>query len=145
MARSPAPWRFRPPILLTRQHQQPPSPALESQPFDESSDVARYREDESEQLESEGELSTPFGMQLREARRKLKSGEEAQGLLITMVEKDSPAAAVGLHAYSHGVHDALNSVAMAGAVFLFLVPGGQLAILLVPAALGSMHVGESYA
>jgi hypothetical protein len=125
-------------------HQQPPSPALESQPFDESNDVARYREDESEQLESEGELSTPFGMQLREARRKLKSGEEAHGLLITVVEKDSPAAAVGLHAYSHGVHDALNSVAMAGAVFLFLVPGGQLAILLVPAALDSMHVGESY-
>ena len=123
--------------------QQPPSPALESQPSDESSDVARYREDESEQLESEGELSTPFGMELREARRTLKSGEEANGLLITAVEKNSPAATVGLHAYSHGVHDALTGVAMAGALVLFMIPGGQFAILLIP-VLGSMQVGESY-
>src|SRR5208337_2215186 len=57
--------------------QQQPSPAVESQPSDdESSDVARYREDQREQLESEGELSTPFGMQLSEARRTLNSGEE---------------------------------------------------------------------
>jgi hypothetical protein len=34
--------------------QQPPSPALESEPSDENSDVARYREDQNEQLESEG-------------------------------------------------------------------------------------------
>ncbi len=123
--------------------QQPPSPALESQPLDESNDVARYREDEHEQLESEGELSTPFGMQLREARRTLNSGEKADGLLITAVEKNSPAAAVGLHAYSHGVHDALTGVATAGAVFLLLVPGGQFAFLLIP-VLDSMQVGESY-
>jgi PDZ domain len=123
--------------------QQPPSPALESLPSDESSDVARYREDESEQLESEGELSTTFGMQLREARRTLRSGEEANGLLITAVEKKSPAAAVGLHAYSHGVHDALTGVGIVGALVLFMVPGGQFAILLIP-VLGSMQVGESY-
>ncbi len=124
---------------------QPPSAALESQPSDdESSDVAGYRKDGSEQLESEGELSTPFGMQLREARCTLKSGEEADGLLITAVEKNSPAAAVGLHAYTHGVHDAFTGVAKVGAVVLFLmVPGGQLAILLMP-AIDSMHVGESY-
>ena len=123
--------------------QQPPSPALESQPSDESSEVARYREEQSGQFESEGELSTPFGMQLREARRTLKSGEEADGLLITAVEKNSPAAAVGLHAYSHGVHDALTGVAIVGALVLFMVPGGQFAILLIP-ALASMQVGESY-
>ncbi len=123
--------------------QQPPSPALESQPSDESSDVARYREDEAEQLKSEGELSTLFGMQLREARRTLKSGEEANGLLITAVEQNSPAAAVGLHAYSHGVHDALAAVGIVGALALFMIPGGQFAILLIP-VLGSMQVGESY-
>ena len=124
---------------------QPPSAALESQPSDdESSDVAGYRKDGSEQLESEGELSTPFGMQLCEAHCTLKSGEEADGLLITAVEKNSPAAAVGLHAYTHGVHDAFTGVAKVGAVVLFLmVPGGQLAILLMP-AIDSMHVGESY-
>ena len=123
--------------------QQPTSPALESQPSDESSDIARYREDESEQFESEGELSTPFGMRLREARRTLNSGETADGLLITAVEKNGPAAAVGLHAYSHGVHDALIGVATAGALVLWMVPGGQLAVLLVP-VLGSTHLGESY-
>ncbi len=123
--------------------QQPTSPALESQSSDESSDIARYREDESEQFESEGELSTAFGMQLREARRTLNSGERADGLLITAVEKNSPAAAVGLHAYSHGVHDALIGVATAGALVLWMVPGGQLAVLLVP-VLGSTHLGESY-
>jgi len=79
--------------------QQAASPALESQPSDESNDVARYREDESEEVKSEGELWTPFGMQLREARCTFKSGEEADGLLITAVEKNSLAAAVGLHAY----------------------------------------------
>ena len=123
--------------------QQPPSPALESQPSDESSDIARYREDESEQFESEGELSTPFGMQLREARRTLNSGDRADGLLITAVEKNSTAAAVGLHAYSHGVHDALIGVATAGALVLWMVPGGQFAVLLVP-VLGATHLGESY-
>jgi len=132
-----------PPANSVDASQQPPSPALESQPSDESSDIARYREDESEQLESEGELSTLFGMQLREARRTLKSGEEANGLLITAVEENSPAAAVGLHAYSHGVHDALAGVGIAGALVLFMVPGGQFAILLIP-VLASMQVGESY-
>ena len=121
----------------------PPSPALESQPSNESSEVARYREEQNGQFDSEGELSTPFGMQLREARRTLKSGEEADGLLITAVEKNSPAAAVGLHAYSHGVHEAITGVAMAGAVVLSMVPGGQFAILLIP-VLDGMQVGESY-
>ena len=123
--------------------QQLPSPALESQPSNESSEVARYREEQSGQFDSEGELSTPFGMQLREARCTLKSGEEADGLLITAVEKGSPAAAVGLHAYSHGVHDALTGVAIAGALVLSMVPGGQFAILLIP-ALNDMQVGKSY-
>ena len=91
-----------------------------------------------QQYDTEGELSTPFGMQLREARRTLKSGEEADGLLITAVAKDSPAAAVGLHAYSHGVHDALTGVAMVGAMF-----SGGLAVVLIP-ALDYMEIGESY-
>ena len=130
--------------------QQPPSPALELQP---SSEVARYQEEQSglppeqlrslQEFDSEGELSTPFGMQLIEARCKLKSGEEADGLLITAVEKGSPAATVGLHAYSHGVHDALTGVAVAGAMVLSMVPGGQFAILLIP-VLDDMQVGKSY-
>ena len=123
---------------------QPPSSALESQPSDESGDVERYRQDLGEQLESEGELSTPLGMQLREAQRRLKSGEEARGLLITAVEENSPAAAIGLRAYRHGVHDLLTGGAKVGALLLFLmVPGGQFAILLGP-AIDSSQVAESY-
>jgi S1-C subfamily serine protease len=123
------------------------SPA-DSQSSNEDSEVARYQEEQSgmppeqlrslQQYDTEGELSTPFGMQLREARRTLKSGEEADGLLITAVAKDSPAAAVGLHAYSHGVHDALTGVAMVGAMF-----SGGLAVVLIP-ALDYMEIGESY-
>ena len=129
------------------QQQPPPSPA-DSQPSNESGEVARYQEEQSglppeqlrslQQFDSEGELSTPFGMQLREARRTLKSGEEADGLLITAVAKDSPAEAVGLHAYSHSVHDALAAAAMVAAVF-----SGGLAVVVIP-ALDYMQVGESY-
>ncbi len=92
-----------------------------------------------QQFDDDGELSTPWGMNLREARRSLKTGEEADGLLITTVEKGSPAAAAGLHPYNHVVHDALAGAAMAGS----LVPFGQAAILLIP-VLDMMQVGESY-
>src|ERR1019366_7577823 len=46
-------------------------------------------------------------------------------------------------AYSHGVHDALTGVAVAGAMVLSMVPGGQFAILLIP-VLDDMQVGKSY-
>jgi hypothetical protein len=117
----------------------------DSQP---NNDIARYTEEQSglppqqmmqQQFDDDGELSTPFGMQLREAKRTLKSGEEADGLLITTIEKGSPAAAAGLHPYNHVVHDALAGAAVVGS----LMPFGQAAILLIP-ALDIMQVGESY-
>jgi PDZ domain len=122
--------------------------SADSQPPNESNDIARYQEEQSgvppqqlmqQQYDNDGELSTPFGMQLREARRTLKSGEEADGLLITKVDKGGPAATAGLHPYSHIVHDALTGAAMAGA----MLPFGQAAILLIP-VLDVMQVGESY-
>jgi hypothetical protein len=136
-----------PPANPADASQQQPSPA-DSQSSNQSSEVMRYQAEQSglppEQLrnskfDSEGELSTPFGMQLREAKRTLKSGEEADGLLITVVVKGSPAAAVGLHAYSHGVHDAITGVVVASS----MVPFGQFAILLLP-VLDYAQVGESY-
>jgi len=121
--------------------------SADSQPSNESNDIVRYQEEQSgmpppqilQQFDNDGELSTPFGMQLREAKRTLKSGEDADGLLITAVQNGSPAAAAGLHPYSHAVHDALAGAAMVGA----MVPGGQFAILLIP-VLDIMQVGESY-
>jgi PDZ domain len=120
----------------------------DSQPPNENNDIVRYTEEQSgmppqqmmqQQFDDDGELSTPFGMNLREAKRTLKSGEEADGLLITTVEKGSPAAAAGLHPYNHTVHDALAGAAVVGS----LVPFGQAAILLIP-VLDIYQVGESY-
>jgi hypothetical protein len=120
----------------------------QSQNSNDGSEVARYQEEQSgmppeqlrslQQFDAEGELSTPFGMQLREAKRSLKSGEEADGLLVITVTKDSPAAAVGLRPYNHTVHDAMAAAAMVGAVF-----SGGLSVVLIP-ALDYMQVGESY-
>ncbi len=134
--------------------QQPSSTAPDSQASadgqssNDGSEVARYQEEQSgmppeqlkalQEFDSEGELSTPFGMQLREAKRTLKSGEDADGLLITAVAKNSPAAAVGLRPYSHTVHDAIAAAAMVGAVF-----SGGLSVIIIP-ALDYMQVGESY-
>jgi PDZ domain-containing protein len=117
-------------------------------PQQPNGEIARYQEEQSgmppeqlkslQQFNSEGELSTPFGMQLREAKRELKSGEDADGLLITAVDKGSPAAAAGLHPYNHKVHDAIAAAAMVGAVF-----SGGLSVVVIP-ALDYMQVGESY-
>jgi PDZ domain len=123
-------------------------PSTDSQQSNDSSEIARYQEEQSgmppeqlrslQEFDSEGELSTPFGMQLREAKRTLKSGEDADGLLITAVAKGSPAAAAGLRAYTHTVHDAIAAAAMVGAVF-----SGGLSVVVIP-ALDYMQVGESY-
>jgi len=86
---------------------------------------------------SEDAISSPIGLELREARRTLKSGEEADGLLITEVTKGSPAAIAGLHAYSRGVHNALTGAMIAAA--LVFPP----AIIGVP-LLDYAEVGESY-
>src|SRR5262249_21953771 len=83
------------------------------------------------------EMSTPLGLELRESRRKLNTGEEADGLLIVKVDKGSPAANAGLHAYRRTVHTALTGVALAAAMFF------PPAIFVVP-MLDYAHVGESY-
>jgi hypothetical protein len=82
-------------------------------------------------------ITTPIGLELREARRTLKSGEEADGLLITEVTKGSPAAIAGLRAYSRGVHNALTGAMIAAA--LVFPP----AIIGVP-LLDYTEIGESY-
>ena len=90
-----------------------------------------------QQYLSEDTVTSPIGFELREARRKLSSGEEADGLLIMDVKQGSPAAQVGLKPYKHGAHDALAGAAIAGAIFF------PPAIMLVP-ALDYTHIGESY-
>ncbi len=125
--------------------QQMSAPAPDAQ---DGNEIARYQEEQSgmppeqlkalQQFDSEGQLTTPFGMELEEAKRSLKSGEDADGLLIVAVAKGSPAATAGLRPYSHTVHDAIAAAAMVGAVF-----SGGLSVVVIP-AIDYMQVGESY-
>lgn len=86
---------------------------------------------------NEGDNTSPLGIEVREARRKLKSGRAVDGLLIVGVTRESPAANAGLRGDHQEVRDALEMVAVVGA--LFFPP----AVIAVP-VLNQMHVGERY-
>ncbi len=86
---------------------------------------------------AEANDTSPIGVELREDRRKLSSGEQADGLLIVKVDKDSPAAHAGLHGYSTVGHSVLEGAAVAAAM---VFPPAVLAI----AVIEGTHVGESY-
>jgi len=86
---------------------------------------------------SGGDITSPLGIEVREDKRRLKSGGEAQGLLIVDVFAGSPAARAGLHPYHRAMRDALETAAVAGAMFCPPV------VLLVP-VFDQVHLGESY-
>jgi hypothetical protein len=111
-------------------------------------EIARYEAEQSgygnpQQLQnlsqymSQDSVTSPIGFELREARRKLSNGEEADGLLIVDVKKGSPAADAGLHGYARAAHNVLTGAAIVGSMFF------PPAILLVP-ALDYTQIGESY-
>jgi len=85
----------------------------------------------------ESEEVCPLGMEMREAHRRLKSGETAGGLLIVKVERDSVAEHAGLRPYKRAGHTVLEGVAI-GAAMIF-----PPAILAVP-VIDYTEVGESY-
>ncbi len=128
------------PIIGAQQPAAEPTPA-------EPNEITSYQQEQSgmppEQLknlqeyDSGTELFTTLGMRLREDRRALNTGEEADGLLITGVIKNSPAAEAGLHAYNAAGHNMMTGVAMAGAMMF------PPAILLVP-LLDYTSIGETY-
>jgi PDZ domain len=86
---------------------------------------------------SEGDITSPLGFEVREDKRRLKSGGEAQGLLIVDVFAGSPAARAGLHPYHRAMRDVLETAAVAGAMFVPPV------VLLVP-VFDQVRLGESY-
>jgi S1-C subfamily serine protease len=86
---------------------------------------------------SEGDITSPLGIEVREEKRPLKSGGEAQGLLIVDVFAGSPAARAGLRPYHRAVRDVLETAAVAGAMFC------PPAVLLVP-VFDQVRLGESY-
>lgn len=90
-------------------------------------------------IEGEDEMS-PLGFEVREDRRKLKSGQEAAGLIVTEVDAGGPAAKAGLKAYSHPVKRTIEAVSVIASV---VVPLAAPAMMLVP-IMESSHVGEDY-
>jgi hypothetical protein len=86
---------------------------------------------------AEGAITSPIGLEMREARRRLVSGEEADGLLVLRVEQGSPAAQAGLHGYHQAMHNALTGAAIAAAMFF------PPAMLMVP-VVADAQIGESY-
>jgi hypothetical protein len=131
----------------------PPTPTLRdvtagSPPADYDDGVIKYEQAKGAELNappirslqdfmSEGDVTSPLGIEVREEKRKINAGGEAEGLLIIKVVAGSPAAQAGLHAYHRAVRDALETAAVAGA--LFFPP----AVLFVP-VLDQVHIGESY-
>jgi len=111
-------------------------------------DVTRYQREQQgivdpQQLNglrdfmAEGAITSPIGVELQEARRKLSSGEEADGLLIVTVAKGSPAATAGLHGYQRTAHNVMTGAALAAAI---IFPPAILAVPLIDYT----QVGESY-
>ena len=85
----------------------------------------------------ETEEVCPLGMEMREGRRRLKTGETAGGLIILRVEKNSAAERAGLRPYKRAGHTVLEGIAI-GAAMIF-----PPAILAVP-VIDYTQVGESY-
>jgi hypothetical protein len=84
--------------------------------------------------------SSPLGLAVRQDQRKLKSGEEATGLLVLAVNAGGPAAKAGVRGFQHKITTALETVTMAAAMAF---PLAAPATLLVP-LLESARIGEHY-
>lgn len=121
-----------PPAAMVPPQVQPPPDDITSYKNEGQNSLGTLRD-----FMAEDEESSTLGIEVREGRRKLKSGEEAQGLLILKVEPKSPAAMAGLHAYRRTGQNVLTGVAIAAAI---VFPPAILALPLIDYA----QVGESY-
>jgi PDZ domain-containing protein len=117
-------------------------------PASANDDLTRYQNEQDPELSTpnvgtlqdfvaEGDETSPIGVELRETTRKLSSGEEAEGLLVIKVERDSAAAKAGLRPYRRVAHNMLTGAAI-GAAMVF-----PPAILILP-IIDYTQVGESY-
>jgi S1-C subfamily serine protease len=86
---------------------------------------------------AEGEDTSPLGLELREERRMVNTGEEANGLLVMKVVQGSPAEKAGLRPLRTGVGVVLEGLAI-GAAIAF-----PPAILAVP-IIEDSQLGQSY-
>jgi len=86
---------------------------------------------------AEGDETSSIGVEVRETHRKLKDGEEADGLLVMQVFSGSPAEQAGLKALKRTTHNVLSGAAIAAAMIF------PPAIMVLP-ILDYAQVGESY-
>ena len=81
--------------------------------------------------------TSPLGVELREDRSELKTGETVNGLAIMNVMAESPAARAGLRSYSGATHTLLAGMSMAAA--LVFPPA-----IIVLSIVDQSHFGETY-
>ncbi|MGH7949303.1 MAG: PDZ domain-containing protein [Candidatus Binataceae bacterium] len=121
--------------------------ATASSSADPNPEIARYQSAQTpprspemrgiKEFIAQGVAVTPLGLEVREARRKLRSGEAAEGLLILNVKAGSAAQSAGLRSYQHTTHDMIAGAAVAAAMAF------PPAILVLP-MLDYSEIGESY-
>lgn len=135
-----------PQAILSPDPEETPVAMVPPSSLPQSNDVSSYINNDPElgtsvgsarDFVAEGEETSPIGLQMRESRCKLKTGENAEGLLILKVEKDSPAAKAGLRPYKRAGHNVLEGLAI-GAAMVF-----PPAILALP-VIDYTEVGQSY-
>jgi len=131
-----------------------PTPSSSGQFDIDSPDVQSYERAQSGYIDPQGQFgnansytadgsfTSPIGLELCEATRKLASGPEVEGLMVLEVVKGSPAAQAGLHAYTHTGKSALRGAAIAAMLTPF-PPVALLGLVAMPLVEYS-HVGESY-
>lgn len=86
---------------------------------------------------AQGSEISAIGAELVEARRKLNTGQEADGLIVMSVQKNSPAARAGLKPMRRTAHNVLTGAILAGAMVF------PPAILALP-VIDYTRLGESY-
>ncbi|HYA35314.1 MAG TPA: PDZ domain-containing protein [Candidatus Binataceae bacterium] len=122
----------------------PPASANGQQP---QSEIAKYEQSQNPEQDpkvgtlrefmAEGDETSSIGVEVRETHRKLKSGEEADGLLVMQVFSGSPAEQAGLKPLKRTTHNVLSGAAIAAAMIF------PPAIMVLP-ILDYAQVGESY-
>ncbi len=90
---------------------------------------------------AEGEESSPIGFEVRESHCRLKTGEQAEGLLIVKVYKGSPADKAGLQGVRGGKQHALQALAI-GAGMAF--PPAMLLTMVALPMIEYTELGKSY-
>jgi S1-C subfamily serine protease len=134
--------------VIPEASQAPANPGVGSSGLVSGSEIIRYENQDAQpvgpqlhslqEFMSEGDITSPLGIEVREGRQKLKSGSQAAGLLVVGVVDGSPAARAGIHAYKRGaVHDVLEGVTVAAA--LVFPP----AVVAVP-IMDQVRLGQSY-